>query len=367
MTVTPSNPKYNDLVSIQWWMTETLFWFGFGLTSFISLGLFYGNPIPGNLGDITFEAIIGVVFTRPILWGAPHLAKMRPLQRVTVLLAMILILSQLWNVVRMMTFPYFIPGVQVWDQFGGYAFTAGLIFSLWTALFYGVRAYNSAADQRARADIERFRRLNAEKLSSNAQLKMLRYQINPHFIFNTLNSVNALIATNRNKDARLMIDKFSDLLRLTLERDPPLIVPLADEIDTARRYLTVEQMRFRDRLTTVFEIDPDLEGISVPSLIMQPLIENAVRHGVEVQSKASTITIIARRKNDKLELVVADTGPGLNQDRSDRDRESLGVDNVTARLESVYGDAASFELRDCVPQGVKAILRMPLQPLETFS
>lgn len=363
----PTNPKYNDVVSIPWWMTETLFWLGFAFTSFISLGLFYGSPSLGKISNIFFEAILGVVFTRPILWIAPRLVQLSAISRASILIGLVILLSQMWNVVRMTSFPYFFPGAEIWDQFGGWAFTAGLIFSLWTALFYGVRAYRFAADQRALANRERFRRLNAEKLSTNAQLKMLRYQINPHFIFNTLNSINALVATNRNKDARMMIDKFSDLLRLTLERDPPLIVPLADELDTAKRYLTVEQMRFRDRLTTEFIIETDLENVSVPSLILQPLIENAVRHGVEAQSKPCKITVIARVKEDILELVVADTGPGLKDTHTPREREGLGVDNVTARLESVYGKDASIHLKDCEPNGVKAILRMPLQPPETHA
>lgn len=348
-------------------MTETLFWLGFAFTSFVSLGLFYGSPSLGKISNILFEAILGVVFTRPILWIAPRLVQLSAISRVSALSGLVILLSQVWNVVRMTSFPFFFPGAEIWDQFGGWAFTAGLIFSLWTALFYGVRAYRFAADQRALANHERFRRLNAEKVSSNAKLKMLRYQINPHFIFNTLNSINALVATNRNKDARMMIDRFSDLLRLTLERDPPLIVPLNDELDTARRYLTVEQMRFRDRLTTEFLIEDDLENVSVPSLILQPLIENAVRHGVEAQSKPCKITVIARANEGVLELVVADTGPGLRDSHAPREREALGVDNVTTRLESVYGNEATFHLKDCEPHGVKAMLRMPLQPPETHS
>lgn len=161
-----------------------------------------------------------------------------------------------------------------------------------------------------------------------------------------------------------MIDKFSDLLRLTLERDPPLIVALADELDTARRYLTVEQMRFRDRLIAEFDIEADLESITVPSLILQPLIENAVRHGVEAQSAPCKISVIARVERDKLELVVADTGPGIVESQTAREREGLGVDNVTTRLQSVYGDDATFHLQACEPRGVKAILTIPLQPSE---
>jgi sensor histidine kinase YesM len=360
-------PKYNDLVPLSWWMVEILFWVGFSLTSFIALTLFYNEqPRIVHGVNLAYEAILGMVFTRPILWSAARLDKLPRPTNSAVLLGIVLLTSQSWNVVRMFSFSAFFPQQTVWDQLGGWAFSAILIFALWTALFYSVRAHKIAAAQKDLASHERFRRLNAEAQNSNAQLKMLRYQINPHFIFNTLNSVNALIATNRSKDARDMVDALGELLRMTLERDPPLIIPLSEEINTTCSYLEVEKLRFRDRLTTTVNIDDGLEEISVPSLILQPLVENAVRHGVEAQSEPCHILIEAKQKADHIKISIADTGPGLQTKNPTHERSGLGLENVKSRLKSVYGEDASFSIKDREGGGVKVTLCLPLQVPSIF-
>lgn len=359
-------PKFNDLVPLPWWATESLFWIGFCLTSFVSLSLFYGQPSVWTIVDLGFEAIIGALFTRPILWSAPKLSNLPLLPRISILMALVVVCSQAWNLARMLSFPYFFPGAYIWNQFGGWAFSATLVFCAWTALFYTLRAYKLAAAQRELANQEYLRRLNAEKLSSNAELKMLRYQINPHFIFNSLNSINALIATNRNSDARRMIEGFSSLLRRTLERDPPLIVPLAEELDTSRRYLEVEQMRFAERLTFSIEIDESLTKVLVPSLILQPLVENAVRHGLEAQSAPCEISIVVRDLGRFVSLSVLDTGAGLIHKGPQPDHTGLGLQNICARLESVYGPSAQFELSNRASGGAQATLVIPRDIPEAF-
>lgn len=359
-------PRLNDLVPMPWWVTECLFWIGFCLASFVSLSLFYGQPSIGTFADLGFEAATGALFTRPILWGAPRMRNLGLLQRIGVLLILVVSCSQLWNLLRMVSFPYFFPGAYIWNQFGGWAFSAVLIFSAWTALFYSMRAYKLAAAQRELANEEHMRRLQAEQLSSNAQLKMLRYQINPHFIFNTLNSINALVATQRNHDARRMIEEFSGLLRRTLERDPPLIVPLSEELDTVSRFLEVERMRFGERLTFSIITSPEAINIPLPSLILQPIVENAVRHGVEAQAAACEIVIRASRNNQFLELTVSDTGPGIQPKPEVTQHPGIGLDNIRARLESVYGAAASLTLCDREPGGAEARLLIPTELPETF-
>lgn len=319
-----------------------------------------------NAADLGFEAATGAILTRPILWAAPRFGRMGRAASFLSLVSMVIILSQTWNIVRMLSFPQFFPGAYIWNQFGGWAFSALLIFALWTALFYSVRSYNLAATQRELANQERFRRVNAEKLTSIAQLKMLRYQINPHFIFNTLNSVNALIATGRQKDARAMVDGLSDLLRLTLVLDPPLIIPLAEEIDTIRRYLSVEKLRFGERLTAHFEIDDSLNETSVPSLILQPLVENAVRHGVEAQIEPCDILVRASKSGDFMEIVIADSGPGLLTRDTARHREGLGLENVRSRLESVFGGHASLAISNHQGNGFQVAITIPLKIHETL-
>lgn len=354
-------PKSADPVLLPWWLTECLFWLGFCLTEFVWLDLFYGNdPSLWTIARVLAEAIMGAVFVRPILWSASWLHRLSLLPRISLLVLTVVVLSQAWNIARMMFYPVFFPGAYIWDQYGGWAFSAVSIFALWTALYFSVRAYKLAAYQREVASREHIERLNAERLSSNAMLKMLRYQVNPHFIFNTLNSVNALIATNRSRDARSMIDGLSDLLRKTLEQDPPMIVPLAEELDTAERYLRVEKMRFGDRLLIETSVDEEAKGILVPSLILQPLVENAVRHAVEAQTDPCKIEIEARRRGDRLCVSISDTGPGLRSEPKSKGSTGLGVENVRSRLASAYGDDASLSLCERDERGVRVLVDVPI-------
>jgi sensor histidine kinase YesM len=352
-------PKSADLVALPWWLTECLFWLGFCLTEFVWLDLYYGNnPTLGTIARVLVEAFLGAAFARPILWSTPWLERLSILPRIAVVALIVMLMSQAWNVVRMLSYPMFFPGAYIWNQYGGWAFSAVAIFALWTALFYSARAYKLAAYQREVAQREHLERLNAERLSSNAKLKMLRYQVNPHFIFNTLNSINALIATSRSQDARSMINGLSDLLRKTLEHDPPLMVSVLEELDTAERYLQVEKMRFGDRLLVKANAEAAAQSVFVPSLILQPLVENAVRHAVEAQTAICEISIEARMSDDRLVISVSDTGPGLQSERRSGGA-GLGISNVRARLESVYGAEARFSISNREGGGVQTLLDLP--------
>lgn len=352
---------------IPWLAIELLFWLAFSLVSFVALTLFYSQPTPNHVLNILFEAVSGAMFVRPLLWGAVHMQFMPLMPKSVMVILLTVLLSQLWNLLRMTAFPVFVPEAYIWNQFGGWSFTALLIFGLWTSLFYGVRAYAFAATQRDLATQERVKRLIAEKQYTNAQLKMLRYQLNPHFIFNTLNSLNALIATRRTEDARAMVTGLSDLLRLSLERDPPLINSLKEELENARRYLTLAQMRFLDRLDFTIEADDQLLTTPVPSLILQPLVENAVRHGVEGQKSPCRIGILVTGLDSELVITVRDDGPGLAETGQRSGRPGLGLENVKTRLKSVYGDGAVFRLSQRTPKGVEVVISVPRQVPELFT
>jgi signal transduction histidine kinase len=352
--------KSVDEVALPWWLTELIFWIGFCLTEFVWLDLYYGNSLSiSTVARVLAEAVIGAAFARPILWSASWLEAWSPTLRIAGLGVVVILISQAWNVTRMLTYPIFFPDAYIWNQYGGWAFSAVAIFALWTALYFGVRAYRLVALQRQIAIAEHVERLNAERLFSNVKLKMLRYQVNPHFIFNTLNSINALIATNRNQDARSMINGLSDLLRKTLEADPPLVVPLSEELDTVERYLQVEKMRFGDRLMMAISADESAKSIFVPSLVLQPLAENAVRHAVEARSAACEVVIEARVIGDRVQITVSDTGPGLGGGRPEGDRAGLGLANVRARIESLYGVQGHFTLSNRDSGGVRALLDLP--------
>lgn len=331
-------------ILLPWWLVQLIGWILYCVVTFLSLTLWYGNPQWLHVVQILLEALLGAALTQPLGLGLKYAARGPLALRLITHMGIIATIALIWNVMRMYIFAALFPGANIWEDFGGWYFASFLIFALWSALFYSIRAYSAFTAEQERTLNEKMRRMTAESLSRDAQLQMLRYQINPHFIFNTMNSINALVATDRSKEARKMIDQFSSFLRITLDGDKTLFVTLAEEIDTIKSYLAVEKMRFHERLKLKIDIDDDLADISLPSLILQPIVENAVRHGVEGQRKPVLIKITARSVDERLILTISNNGPALRHD--DKRKEGVGLKNVRSRLDTVYQGDYIFSLKD---------------------
>jgi signal transduction histidine kinase len=220
----------------------------------------------------------------------------------------------------------------------------------WSMLYFGMKYYQDVQAERERA-------LAAEGQAHRARLQALRYQLNPHFLFNTLNAVSTLIVEKKNYDAERMVARLSDFLRLTLECDSDVEVPLADELDFARRYLDIEQIRFGDRLTVQEDVDPDALSARVPPLLLQPLVENAVRHGIMPREEGGTLRIEARRVDDRLLLRVGDDGPGPPAETNTE--SGVGLSNTKARLQSLYGERHRFSLQRADGGGCVVRVELP--------
>ena len=218
---------------------------------------------------------------------------------------------------------------------------------------------------------ERFRRLaleaaQAEGRAARLQLSLvearihaLRMELNPHFLFNALNAASGLVRKRENDAAVDMLARLGDLLRTTLDREMPSEVALSEEIHYLGRFVDIELVRFGDRLRVTWEIEADARNALVPPLILQPLVENALRHGIARRPGPAQLRIGARRAGLPLELTVRDTGEGLVPDgRSPR--EGIGLSNTRARLAELYGpEAASLEVADVPGGGVRARLLLP--------
>ncbi len=172
-----------------------------------------------------------------------------------------------------------------------------------------------------------------------AHLRALRYQLNPHFMFNTLNSIASLVSTHEVGLAEAMVENLSDFLRAGLALDPNDDIPLAREIELQSLYLAIEAVRFPDRLRVAIDVPEVLEGVRVPSLITQPLVENAVRHGVATSTTPVTLHIVARAEGDRLRLSVTNTG---GDGTARRHGTGLGLTNVRERLRARYGEDCGF-------------------------
>jgi LytS/YehU family sensor histidine kinase len=197
-----------------------------------------------------------------------------------------------------------------------------------------------------------YQQYQAEKLKashldaqlSNAHLQALQMQLHPHFLFNTLNSISVLVLKNENRDAVKMINRLSELLRRSLDNIKTQVVTLEDEIEFTRRYLEIEHIRFKDRLEVEWEIDSQALIAEVPNLILQPLVENAMRHAVDSNSGNSRIQIAARLQSGQVLMEVRDDGKNPEKISGQNGADGLGLKNTRERLAELYGEDYSFSL-----------------------
>jgi two-component system LytT family sensor kinase len=204
--------------------------------------------------------------------------------------------------------------------------------------------------------------LQLEAQLSQAQLDALKMQLHPHFLFNTLHSISALL--NKDADAaRKMITRLGDFLRLTLENSGAQEVTLRQEMEFLSCYLEIERIRFQDRLVTHVDVAQQTLDAKVPNLILQPIVENAIRHGIAPRSTQGLIEIEAKQRNGRLRIQVRDNGPGLSAHRTSDNmfKKGLGLSNTENRLKQLYGSAQSFNLSNNPEGGLIVTLEIPFQ------
>jgi two-component system, LytTR family, sensor kinase len=234
-------------------------------------------------------------------------------------------------------------------------FRDGLLIGGWSALYYAINYFVRAEEQ---AD----QLIRLEAAATSAQLTMLRYQLNPHFLFNTLNSISTLVLLKQTEQANAMLSRLSSFLRFTLINEAEAKVTLAQEIETLKLYLDIEKMRFEERLRTEFTIDPEAVDALVPSLLFQPLVENAIKYAVTPQEEGADISVIAQRAGDRLRIIVSDTGPGLQATVQDPKLSTgVGMVNTRERLIQAYGEDQRFDHYTRSGGGFEVVIEFPYQ------
>jgi LytS/YehU family sensor histidine kinase len=204
--------------------------------------------------------------------------------------------------------------------------------------------------------------LEANSVAHQAQLKMLRYQLNPHFLFNTLNAISTLILVKENKIANGMVTKLSEFLRYSLDKDPMKKVTLHSELHALKLYLDIEKVRFEDRLRVEFVVADDCKNALVPSMILQPIAENSIKYAIASQENGGTIKVTVTRFANDLLLELADNGPGAEIKKGNLYRENgVGLANSRERLNALYKNNYSLVVANNEPKGVKVSIRMPYQ------
>jgi hypothetical protein len=227
-----------------------------------------------------------------------------------------------------------------------------LVLLTWSLLYLGARHYRELAAERERS-------LRAESLAREARLLALRYQIGPHFLFNALNAVSTLIIADRKADATAMIARLGDLLRASLQTPDNGAVSLRTELEIVRGYVDIERVRFGDRLDVTIDADESALDAPILPMILQPLVENAVRHAVAVRDEPTRITVACTTIADRLTLSVSDDGPG---DAVTSNGLGVGLANIRSRLDEEYGPAHTFSCGPTDGGGYRAEIVLPRVP-----
>lgn len=238
--------------------------------------------------------------------------------------------------------------------FLGAFFLSSVTLAAWSSLYFAINFFLQVEEQ-----ADRMQMLEAQ--ATAAQLAMLRYQINPHFLFNTLNSISTLVMLKQSEPANAMLSRLSSFLRYTLVNEPTSLVTLEQEVETLKLYLDIEKMRFEERLRVRFDVDPRVTGVRIPSLLLQPLVENAIKYAVTPNEDGADIVLSAHLAGQNVRIIVSDSGPGLNPGGGETIVSTgVGLANIRERLVQAFGPAQRFEARQATNGGFTVSMEVPL-------
>ncbi|MEN8616620.1 sensor histidine kinase [Shewanella baltica] len=269
-------------------------------------------------------------------------------------IACVLTASLLWTLFKWHTLQW-LYGTwwqpMTWFDFGTWTSASLTVLATWTAGYYGIKIYLDNAEQKHKA-------AEALNLAKESQLKMLRYQLNPHFMFNSINAICTLILKQHNDNAVAMLEKLCDFLRYSLYTDPLAKITVQDEIAILQTYLDIEQCRFQSGLNVQLSADTGCNTALMPSLLVQPLIENALKHGLG-QKNNIAIAVNFTRDASRLHIRVSDTGSGFNL--SALTPAGIGMKNCQDRLQLIYPGASHFDAGNCENGGAWVSITIPLE------
>ncbi len=354
MSVNPFQPKpfFQDK-NRAFWNLQLAGWAGAFILRGIS-GLANGQPI-SFLAPVLISTITGYSLTLVMAVIFRVLLQQRPLVTWTVSILVVLVAAAFGAFIDAWVFTMQNRGgggASLQLLLGAYYLTVTLLFA-WSALYYAINFYLTVEEQADQLQ-------HLESQASSAQLAMLRYQLNPHFLFNTLNSISTLVLLKQTEPANAMLSRLSSFLRYTLINEPTALVPLHQEIDTLKLYLDIEKMRFEDRLRPSFDIDPLVEKAHLPSLLLQPLVENAIKYAVTPREEGADISIIAQPAGENVRITVSDTGPGFGAESpADVVSTGVGLANIRDRLSQAFGERHRFDARSTPGGGFVVTIELP--------
>ena len=350
------------------WALQLAGWGSWGVTFYLGM-IVWGKHLSTYALYLPIVSCLGMALTllTRMLYRATW--EMAISKRVIAVLAGSFLAGAAWMLFRNITFNQLFPEemtnkvTYATSHMGNWSFLEGtasafMVMVVWSALYFSIKYYLMAQE-------EQRRRLTATAMAHEAQLKMLHYQLNPHFLFNTLNAISTLILDKDTQLANTMVTRLSRFLRFSLDNDPLQKVTVTEEMEALQLYLEIEKVRFDDRLRLNFHTDPLATPALMPSLLLQPLVENAIKYAISQTLNGGTISISATVDNSNLILSVSDDGPGLENVNHFQPRDgSVGLSNCRQRLKEIYGTNQSFLLSNTDPHGLTITMSIPLEKAE---
>lgn len=343
----------------QFWVLQLAGWMGW-IILFTIRGLQFGDSTPHTY-LLFLDALAGILLTTGLRYIYHIVWNKSVVTRVLTVLIASYAIAAIWQPIKnYASFVYFDEFESV-KHYGMMAYFAGILgysyflMLCWSGLYFGIKFYQLWQEQIQWS-------IKAESMAHEAQLRMLRYQLNPHFLFNTLNAISTLILDKSTDTANEMVSKLSNFLRYSLDKDPMQKVELDHEISTMKLYLDIEKVRFEERLTVEFDIEEAAKKALVPSLILQPMVENSLKYAVANRESGGTISLRAKVFAGDLLLEVEDDGPGIQLEMGKQPEfTGVGLVNTRERLHELYGDKHSCKFTQALPHGLKIEIRIPLE------
>ena len=336
------------------WIMNSSGWLALSVLTYFSLSLPYSQFELSYFAHNISQSVVGLLLTLPLRWCFKSLWSWPVAQRFILAVIATIFFSMLWAVLRLLLFMLMTQEQNLWADYGGWVFPSIFVFFTWSALYHGIKYYQLLQQQReAMLVLESQQRQRALQLVrakaevKDAQLQLLRYQLNPHFLFNTLNSVASLVSAERTEDAKTMLSRLGDFLRYSLDAGEDMLIPLDKEFWALSQYLMIEQVRFSDRMTLKLDVPANLESLLVPNMLLQPLAENAIKYAIAPSESGGTIRVSAQLKDSRLVLSVEDSGSerlGVSSDTLELSESGAGIGlrNTRERLKNLFSN--DFEL-----------------------
>ena len=366
---TPLSPKISS--NRLFWILNSMGWVGISLLTYFSLSLPYDQFELSYFAHNISQSLVGLLLTLPLRWCFKTVWPWPVAQRFTVAVLATIIFSMLWAVLRLLLFMLMTQEQNLWADYGGWVFPSIFVFFTWSALYHGIKYYQLLQQQReAMLVLESQQRQRALQLVrakaeiKDAQLQLLRYQLNPHFLFNTLNSVASLVSAERTEDAKTMLSRLGDFLRYSLDAGDDMLISLDKEFWALSQYLMIEQVRFSDRMTLQVDLPTTLETLLVPNLLLQPLAENAIKYAIAPSETGGTIRVSATLEDSKLVLCVEDSGSERLNKVRDAGKltemgEGIGLRNTRDRLRNLFGKNFELQVTDSPLGGLSFTVAIP--------